>query len=141
MSGIRNSMEIPDTAGFQKLRSTTGWNMHSDQLIAQALQQSLFGVSAFDNTQLVGCGRLVGDGILYLYLQDIMVLPEYKGKGIGSEITRHLMHHVQQIAPPKAFIGLMAAEGVADFYRKFGFETRPANGPGMFQILIPSTNS
>ncbi|MCR5501527.1 MAG: GNAT family N-acetyltransferase [Lachnospiraceae bacterium] len=32
--------------------------------------------------EVVGMGRLVGDGVMYWYLQEIVVLPEYQGRGI-----------------------------------------------------------
>ena len=31
-------------------------------------------------------GRLVGDGAMYWYLQEIVVLPEYQRQGIGAQL-------------------------------------------------------
>ena len=34
-----------------------------------------------------------------------------------------------------AFVGLMAAAGAAAFYRRYGYEPRPPDRPGMFKIV------
>ena len=47
-----------------------------------ALRTGLFRVTAFCEGKAVGMGRLVGDGAMYWYIQDMAVLPEYQGRGI-----------------------------------------------------------
>lgn len=83
------------------------------------------------DSKLIGFGRVVGDGALYFYLQDVIVLPNYQGKGIGYAITQRLVNHVLAVAPQGAFVGLMAAPGVASLYEKFGFTCRPQDMQGM----------
>jgi len=56
---------------------------------------------------------------------------EYQGRGVGRDIMDKLNQLILARATPGAFIGLMAAEGVAPLYEKFGFRSRPANRPGM----------
>ncbi len=56
-------------------------------------------------------GRVVGDGAVYFYIQDIVVHPEHQGKGIGENIMSALMTYLQENAPDKAFIGLFASKG------------------------------
>ena len=68
-------------------------------------------------------GRLVGDGAMYWYLQEIIVLPEYQGKGIGKGIVNRLIEHIKSAAIPgtKVDVGLTAIKGKESFYEKFGF--------------------
>lgn len=73
----------------------------------------------------------MGDGALYFYLQDVIVLPDYQGKGIGYAIAQKLVNHVLAVAPPGAFVGLMTAPGVASIYEKFGVTCRSQDMPGM----------
>lgn len=47
-----------------------------------ALRTGLFRVTAFCEGKAVEMGRLVGDGSMYWYIQDMAVLPEYQGRGI-----------------------------------------------------------
>jgi GNAT superfamily N-acetyltransferase len=82
----------------------------------------------------IGIGRIIGDSGLYYYIQDIMVDPVYQSKGIGRKIMSILMEYVEQNAKPGAFIALMAAKGLETYYKKFGFQPRPAEGPGMYYI-------
>jgi GNAT superfamily N-acetyltransferase len=61
-------------------------------------------------------GRVVGDGGIYFYVQDVIVVPEWQRRGIGSEIMNAIMAFVGSNASPGAFVGLMAARGAAQFY-------------------------
>ena len=100
----------------------------------RGLSNSLFGVIAVCDERMVGCGRVVGDDGIYFYIQDIIVLPEYQGKGIGRAIMDQVMKYLRSRATPNAFIGLMAAKEVAEFYEKYGFAKRAQNRPGMFRV-------
>ena len=120
---------------YQKLRKTTTWDMLSDEQVKIALNNDLFTVCAMDSEKLVGIGRLIGDGGIYFYIQDLMVLPEYKGIGIGKLIMNKLMRYVNENCQKGSFIGLMAARGLKEYYEYFGFEARNPESPGMFKII------
>ena len=77
-------------------------------------------------------GRLVGDGAMYWYLQEIAVLPEYQGKGIGAKIVHRLIRYVEENGIPgtKMTVGLMAVKGKEPFYEKLGFTSVPDDGAG-----------
>ncbi len=83
----------------------------------------MFDVIAVCNDEVIGMGRLVGDGVMYWYLQEIIVLPEFQGKGIGTRIVDRLLEYIKDNTPPGTFvsIGLTAATGKDTFYEKFGF--------------------
>lgn len=122
---------IPTVSEYQFLRTSVGWHNHSDIVVERSLQNSLYSVCAISVDEVVGFGRLVGDGYLYFYLQDMMVLPSYQGRGIGYQIVKKIHDYVISIAQPGAFFGLMAAEGASSMYEQFGFKSRPTNMPGM----------
>ena len=81
-------------------------------------------------------GRLVGDGAMYWYLQEIIVLPEYQGKGIGKSIVNRLIEHIKSEAEPgtKIEIGLTAVKGKEPFYEKFGFSVCPTGMKKQMEI-------
>ena len=56
-------------------------------------------------------------------LQEIIVLPEYQGRGIGKRIVNKLLEHVRNTAIPGTWVevGLTAVKGKEPFYEKFGF--------------------
>jgi len=116
---------------YQYLRGTTGWCMIDDDTVRKGLTSDLFSVCAFYDNQLVGMGRVVGDGAIYFYVQDIVVVPEYQGKGIGKRIMNAVEAYLKKHAKPNTFVGLMAAEGMQGFYTRFGYLERPLNAPGM----------
>ncbi|MCJ7623503.1 MAG: GNAT family N-acetyltransferase [Anaerolineaceae bacterium] len=132
LDNLRFIHQPPDVPGYTLLRNTTGWDTLPDEVMQSGLHNSLFGVSVFDGDQIVGCGRVIGDGAMYVYIQDCIVLPEYQGLGIGSRIMHHLMGYITTQLPDCVFVGLMAAKDAAGFYEKFGFICRPQNRPGMF---------
>ena len=119
---------------FLMLRESVGWKGVEYQ-VEKALESGLYNVIVKDNNEVVGMGRLVGDGIMYWYIQDVIVNPKYQGKGIGKEIMRLLTRYIEKNSLPgtTVTIGLMAAKGKEDFYEKLGYIARPTEiyGPGM----------
>lgn len=103
---------------------------------AGGLCASLASVLARDaDGTLVGMGRVVGDGGVYLYLQDVIVLDRWRNNGIGTRITEALLDHVRELGGPGTFVGLMAANGAGPFYERFGFQPRGEDRPGMWLTL------
>lgn len=92
---------------------------------------SLFSILAVRENRVVGCARIVGDGGLYFYIQDMIVDEGFRGQGIGSRMMRRLLQWLTTHCGDNAFVGLMAADGTAAFYRRFGFEGRGDGQPGM----------
>ena len=118
---VDNALTAQD---FIQLKKAAGWLIDRPlEQVERALQNGLFNVCAVCDGKVVGMGRLVGDGALYWYVQEIVVLPEYQGKGIGKAIVRRLIEHIRRSAIPgtQAHVGLIAVEGKESFYEQFGF--------------------
>jgi len=79
--------------------------------------------------EFVGCGRVVGDGGLYFYLQDIALLPEHQGRGLGAAIMDAVMAYLERTARRGAFIGLMAASDAPPSTRSMGSGFAPSGNP------------
>jgi ribosomal protein S18 acetylase RimI-like enzyme len=71
---------------FVRLRTVTGFADIPLEHARKALQNGLINVSAIKDGELIGMGRLVGDGAMYWYLQEIVVLPKYQRQGIGAQL-------------------------------------------------------
>ena len=57
-------------------------------------------LTAYEGDQLLGIIRAVGDGYTVVFIQDILVFPEYQRKGIGSALLQAILDrysHVRQI--------------------------------------------
>ncbi|HNQ24050.1 MAG TPA: GNAT family N-acetyltransferase [Phycisphaerae bacterium] len=125
---------VPTGEEYRALRRAVGWGDVDVAGVARGLAGSLYAVCVECEGSIVGCGRIVGDGGVYFYLQDVVVLPAFQGRGLGARIMGALMGYLDAHAGPGAFVGLMAASGVASFYEKYGFTERPADRPGMFRL-------
>lgn len=121
---------------FIRLKVATGFIDRPLQQVEKALKNGLFNVSAVCDGKVIGMGRLVGDGAMYWYLQEIIVLPEYQGKGIGKSIVSRLIEHIKSEAEPgtKIEIGLTAVKGKEPFYEKFGFSVCPTGMKKQMEI-------
>lgn len=125
----------PTPEEYLLIRTAVGWGEMPLDVIAGSLEKSLYSVCIHDDLtdKILGLGRIVGDGGLCFYIQDIMIDPDYQKQGLGTKILESLMGYLQKNAPQNSFIGLMAAQGLEYFYMKFGFQVRPNEqmGPGM----------
>jgi GNAT superfamily N-acetyltransferase len=121
----------PTVSEYRRLRRAVGWSEVSDEGVAVGLENALYSVVVLHGKKPIGCGRVVGDGGIYFYVQDIIVLPKYQGLGLGRLIMDKVMDYLRRNAKQGAFIGLMAAKGVARLYERYGFEARPDDAPGM----------
>lgn len=120
---------------YQALRSSTNWDQVEDEVVKLALESDLYSICVLDNEKIVGIGRVIGDGSIYFYIQDVIVLPAYQEKGIGKTIMTNIETYLSKKTNHNSFVGLMAAEGVIDFYVQFDYEERPDNRPGMYKII------
>jgi GNAT superfamily N-acetyltransferase len=88
------------------------------ELLHKALANSHALVSAWDGDRLIGLGNAISDGWLVVYYPHLLVLPEYQGRGVGSEIMRRLKARYEGFHQH-----MLVADGRAiAFYRKCGFE-------------------
>jgi len=130
--------ETPSVKEYNLLRELAGWGEADIEAAGRGLPGSLFAVTIRDQAGMViGMGRVVGDGGLYLHIQDVIVRPEMQKMGYGTLIMDQLMEFIRQHAGKKTMIGLMCAKGKEAFYRKYGFLDRPNDkqGPGMTIIV------
>ena len=94
----------------------------------------IFSVTALKDDKQIGMARLLGDRATYWIITDVLVLPKYQRSGIGSELTKRLIHYIKENAPKgEHLVFLLCNKGKENFYRKLGFIELPNNeeGPGM----------
>ena len=125
---------LPSLSDYRRLRAAVGWSELSPEAMEEGLENSLYAVCVCRDEEIVGCGRVVGDGAVYFYIQDVIVLPEHQGQGLGARIMDRIMAYLDGHAHQNSFIALMAAKDAAGFYERYGFARRPPDRPGMFLI-------
>ena len=117
-----------DVKTYLELRTAVSWRSLTKEQAVAAIKGSLLTVVAYD-----------GDGAVICYIQDLIVIPEYQGQGIGQMIIESLINCVEEIQLPgtRIMLDLMCAVGRENFYKKFGFIARPTDklGPGMIKYI------
>lgn len=123
---------------YVSLRSSVGWNNTAAEQASKAINNSLYNITAVDNDRTIAMGRLIGDGIYYLIV-DVVVNPEFQGKGIGSKIIDMMLEYVDRRTPirGRSSIQLIAEPGKEEFYLKKGFKLIPHEfcGSGMRKVI------
>lgn len=128
--------DIPTLEEYTYLCDSVGWTNYMNFRVAEtSLKNSIYCVTVYYEEQIVGMGRIIGDGAIYFYIQDIVVHPDYQKNGIGNEIMNNLIEYLNQNAPDKAFVGLFASKGKETFYDKYGFKDYSPNMTGMFTVI------
>ena len=126
-----------DVNEFNYLYEEVGWGAYSYECSKKALDNTLYSISIYDEDKVIGFGRLIGDGICFIYIHDVMVVPSFQSQGIGSMIMNKLLEKVKEIKEenPSVRTYLGASAGKEGFYEKFGFVKRAEAGLGSGMIL------
>lgn len=127
----------PTVAEHKFLWESVGWGHVDIVMTEQSLANSVYAVVALCDGDIVGMGRIVGDGAMYFYIQDVAVRPEYQGNGLGKMIMDQLLAFINRRRHKNgiAFIGLFAASGKERFYEQYGFKDHSPEMTGMFTVL------
>lgn len=129
--------KLPSAPAFIALRNSLDWGQINEAQADVVLAGSLGGCSIYDDGNLIAMARYIGDGILNIYIQDVVVAHNYRNKGIGGALISRLIADLQSRYPKDCKIGLMAAKGQDAFYTQYGFNARPSDvyGAGMIAAL------
>ena len=85
-----------------RLYTEVGWTAYTDNLcvLRRGFENSLLVLGAFENNELIGIIRVVGDGCTIVFVQDILVFPNQQRKGVGTALLQETLDrykHVRQI--------------------------------------------
>ena len=127
----------PEPKEYNKLYDSVGWGIREEKIIQQALENTLYSLCVYDDDKLIGYGRIIGDKTIFLYIQDIIVIPEYQGKKIGTGIMKELLKQIDKYKKisPNIKTYLFASKGKEEFYKKFGLIERPNEELGAGMML------
>lgn len=130
---------------YNELRKSVDWSELTPAQAERGLAHTTFLVAVRDGEQIIGMGRILFDYGYTAYLGDVIVCPQYQGRGIGKQIVQMLMEQTMEAADEgdRIMFILGAAKGKEPFYEKLGFQIRPndVSGHGMFQWRKKKSNT
>jgi GNAT superfamily N-acetyltransferase len=113
---------LPTPEEHHGLLRAVGWaDDDRTERAAKALAGARSGVVAVAGECVVGSGLVLGDGATFAYLKDIVVHPDWQGRGIGSRIVEALLMSLRRLQPEDMLVTLFTGQHLAEFYERFGF--------------------
>ena len=111
---------------FNFLYDAVGWGHYKENIAKRSLDNTFYSITVYDDEKVIGYGRIIGDTICFLYIQDIMVVPEYQSNKIGTMIMNKLLEKINDIKRdnPSLRVYLGSSKNKEGFYEKFGFIKR-----------------
>ena len=129
----------PTLEEYKEMRKAVNFIPLSDRIASNALNNAFHITCVRDCGRAVGMIRVLSDGSYANFITDVIVIPEYQRRGIGSELMRRTMEYMRSTMEDgdTIILYLMSASGKEPFYRQFGFRDRPNEvwGAGMSQWL------
>lgn len=108
---------------LEKLYNDVGWYAYTNdiEILQKSLENSLEVISTWDEDELVGLIRVVGDGLTIIYIQDILVLNSYQNQGIATKLMEIILDKYKNVR--QKVLLTEEASNVRHFYEKNGFSS------------------
>lgn len=109
---------LPEKEQILALYEDVGWTSYTDEpdLLMKAIENSQKVWTLWEEDKLIGLARTIGDETTICYLQDILVLKAYQGRGLGGYLLKEIMKENEKI---RQFVLLTDdTEKTKGFYKK-----------------------
>ena len=110
------------------LYASVGWTAYTDDPAAlrNGFANSLLTLAAYEEAELAGLIRVVGDGHTVFFVQDILVRPQFQWRGIGSALLQAVLDRYANVRQ----IELVTDDTpkTTAFYSSIGFQELTALG-------------
>ena len=109
-------VDVDELHGF--LSTEAYWALgRPRETVERLVRQSERVVGLYDHERLIGFCRAVTDGVAFVYLADVYVHPDYRGRGLSAELLREMIEN----GPYADRKWLLHTEDAHGLYEKFGF--------------------
>lgn len=131
--------EKPTVAELVALRGRMGWGQVEEADAARSIEAATYSVCLRHNGRLAGLARVMGDGVLYFHIAEMMVDAAFRSSGAGQRLMRAATGYIDRSARPGATVTLIPLRGMEPFYERFGFARCPDGvfGEGMHYTAAP----
>ncbi|MCR5755670.1 MAG: GNAT family N-acetyltransferase [Acetatifactor sp.] len=105
------------------LYTSVGWINYTEhvEMLRLAFEHSLKTIAVYDETSLIGLIRVIGDGHSAISIQDLLVLPEYQGKGVGTALLCEILIRYRDVYQKTLLTD--DTEKTVRFYQSMGFRS------------------
>ena len=119
-------MEIREYTAYgedeiRRLYASVGWIAYTNDMDAlrKGIENSLLVLAAYEDGELIGLLRAVGDGYTVVFIQDILVIPEKQRQGVGTVLVKAALERFPRVRQ----IELTTDDKpeTAAFYKSLGF--------------------
>ena len=110
--------EAVSAKALSDLRESVGWNRMEDEY-SNPLMMSFYHIAVYEDDKMVGYIDSVSNGVTDAYIQDLMVHPDYQGKGVGTELMNQMIKYLKE--KRIYMISVVFEESLKPFYDRFGF--------------------
>lgn len=127
---------VPSVEDFLRLRHLSGLSAFSREAAEKGLPNSIFGVCLMSGGDVVGMGRIIGDGGCFFQITDIAITPAHQGRGLAKMIMAALTDHIETQLPKTAYVSLIADVPANRLYQQFGFTETAPRSVGMARKVV-----
>ena len=89
--------------------------------LEQALLNSLYVLSVWEEESLIGLIRIIGDGLTIIYIQDILVVNSHQNQGIATKLMDRVFEKFKEVR--QKVLLTEEAPNIRHFYEKNGFHS------------------
>lgn len=84
---------------ISRLYAAVGWTSYTEnmQALTEGYKNSLLVLGAYENGELLGIVRAVGDGFTVVFIQDLLVFPEKQRRGVGTALLKAVLDRYPQV--------------------------------------------
>lgn len=112
--------ETVPAKALSDLRESVHWGRMEAEY-SNPLLTSYYHIAVYDEDRLIGYVDCVSNGVTDAYIQDLMVHPDYQGKGLGTDLMNRMIAYLKE--RHIYIISVVFDEELKPFYEKFGFYT------------------
>ena len=121
MEVILKEYAVYKEAEILGLYTSVGWTNYTDNptMLKNAYLNSLNIYGAYVDDKLIGIIRVVGDGYSVIFIQDLLVHPEFQRKGIGTLLLKRMLKEYENVY--QMHLITEDSEKTISFYKSLGF--------------------
>lgn len=119
-------MEIKEYKEYQEdeiqtLYAAVGWTAYTEDLPALecGFQNSLLVLAAYEDGELIGLIRAVGDGATVVFVQDLLVAPQKQRQGVGTALLKAVLDRYSNVR--QLLLTTDNTPKTIAFYKSLGF--------------------